>query len=241
MAGYDGKKPIHLCRKCKKYLTPRCSFKLRVLHEGSVWKHTMLVLQNAKPTIEAQLAALLHDVGKPATQQFIGDKIKFLGHDDVGAEMAEAILRRLKFDAETIKHVRTVVENHMRPHTMEDVSEKALRKFIRDLGDELVDAVLDMAEADSLGSLPVENAIPGLRERIQKVRESPVQVSKKPVLNGFDVMSILGIDPKDKTRLKEVGVVGKFLLDLADEYAANGVELTKEIAEKAVRDKFLGR
>ena len=207
--------------------------------EGDVFRHSMLVLQNAKPTIEAQLAALLHDVGKPATQQFIGDKIKFLGHDDVGAEMAEAILRRLKFDAETIKHVKTVVENHMRPHTMEDVSEKALRKFIRDLGDELVDAVLDMAEADSLGSLPVENAIPGLRERIRQVKESPVQVSRKPVLNGFEVMAILGIDPKDKTRLKEVGIVGKFLLDLADEYAERGVELTKDVAEKEVRTRFL--
>ena len=59
--------------------------------EGDVFEHTMLVLENAKPTQEAQLAALLHDAGKPATQGFLGDRISFLGHEKVSAEIAEAV------------------------------------------------------------------------------------------------------------------------------------------------------
>jgi len=84
--------------------------------EGDVFRHTMLVLKSAAPGVDNQLAALLHDVGKPDTQEILADKIQFLGHEKVGAEMAEAIMRRLKFDKQVIKKVSAVVRSHMRPH-----------------------------------------------------------------------------------------------------------------------------
>ena len=120
--------------------------------EGDVLRHTMNVLKNAPATVEGQLAALMHDIGKPSTQEILGEEIHFHGHEDVGAEMAEAMLRRLKFDNETTKQVVTMVRNHMRPHSLSDASEKALRKFVRDLGDEMADAVLELARADEEGS-----------------------------------------------------------------------------------------
>lgn len=201
--------------------------------EGDVYQHVIKVLENAPKTLEGQLAALLHDVGKSKTQNILEDKIQFLGHEDVGAEIAEAILYRLKFDAKTIKKVKAIVENHMRPHSLGNASEKALRKFIRDVGEETADAILDMAEADSLGSYPVENVIPELRERIKKVKESPLKVPKKPILDGEEIMDILGIKPGAK-----VGEVGRFLLELEDDYASSGKKLTKEIAKKEVLKEF---
>jgi len=206
--------------------------------EGDVFRHTLAVLRNAPATVEGQLAALLHDVGKPASQEMVGEAIHFYGHEEVGAEMASAILYRLKFDAATIKKVVSVVRSHMRPYHLVKSDGKAIRKFIRDLGDEVVDAVLDQAEADEKGSLPVGDDVSVVREKIRKVRESPVQVKKLPVLNGREIMSILGIGQNERDRLPEIGEAGKFLLDLADEYASHGEELSKGDAAKALRKRM---
>jgi len=205
--------------------------------EGDVYKHTLEVLRNAPSTIEGQLAALLHDVGKPSTQELIGDALHFYGHEDVGAEITEAILRRLKFDVTTIKKVVTAVRNHMRPHFLSESKDKAIRKFIRDLGDE-IEVTLDLAEADEKGSFPNKHNIPVLRERVKNIRESPLPVSRKPILNGIELMGILGITTQDKQKLPLIGSAGKFLLDLADDYAERGLELTKEEAAHAVRERY---
>jgi putative nucleotidyltransferase with HDIG domain len=208
--------------------------------EGDVYKHTLAVLRHAPPTIEGQLAALLHDVGKPVAQQIVGDAINFRGHEDVGAEMAAAILHRLKFDAATIKKIVTVVRYHMRPHSLGPTStDRALRKFIRDLGDEVMEATLDVAEADEKGSIPQKHNVKVLRERLKRVRETPLPGARKPVLNGNEIMAILGITPRDRARLPEVGAAGKFLITLADEFTERGRELTKSEAERAVRKRFL--
>jgi CRISPR/Cas system-associated endonuclease Cas3-HD len=173
---------------------------------------------------------LLHDIGKPASQKIIDSAIHFYGHEDVGGKIAEAILRRLKFDASTIKKVTTMVKNHMRPYDLVNASEKALRKFIRNIGEELVESVLDLADADEKGSFPAQNQVSKVRERIKKIKESPIKVRNKPVLDGNEIMNILNISSNDKKRLPEIGLAGKFLLELADEYAEQGKELTKEEA-----------
>jgi len=184
--------------------------------EGDVYKHTLNVLRHAPPTIEGQLGALLHDVGKPKTQEIVEGAISFHGHEEVGAEMAKAILYRLKFDAATIKKVVGMVRHHMRPHYLgPEVTDKAIRKFIRDLGDELVDATLDVSEADELGSIPQKHNVKQLRERIKRIKESPLPVSKKPVLDGREIMTALNVKPG-----RVVGEAGRFLLELADDYAA---------------------
>ncbi len=204
--------------------------------EGDVFKHTLLVLRNAPPTVEGQLAALLHDVGKPQTREVVGDAIRFHGHEDVGAEIAKAILYRMKFDAETIKKVVTMVGNHMRPHHLPDASEKALRKFIRDLGEEMTDAVVELAQADeisSLGELSIKGEVQRLKERLKKVREAPVPVARKTVLNGNEIMQLLGVKPGPVIRQ-----VQDFLMDYQDDAAAEGREVTKEDAMKAVMTRF---
>lgn len=207
--------------------------------EGDVFRHTLRVLQNAKPTVEDQLAALLHDVGKPATQEFIEDNIRFLGHEDVGAEMAEAILRRLKYPRKIIDRVVKTIKNHMRAHGVPASGPKGVRRFVRELGGEVLDYVMDLAEADELGRLPSnpENT-KILREKVREVREAPVQVKSTPVLNGHEIMEALGFGPRDKTKLPLVGKSQRFLVELADEYAVRAESLTKEQATHAIQEEF---
>lgn len=227
-----------------KYVLPEFNAIFGVFHDtsrnfhleagGHVWGHCLLVLENAKPGIENQLAALFHDIGKPATRKLNGEKIQFLNHESVGAEMAEEIMRRMKFDNDTIKRVRRLVQHHMRPGYVSDsdTSSKAIRKFIRDVGDDLVDQLLDLAEADTTSNYPVDNYVPALRERIRTSLVA-VPVSNKPVLNGNEIMALLGI-----TGGPIVGDIVKFLLEQQDNYASEGKVLSKEDAHQLVLHKF---
>ncbi|MFC4993674.1 CCA tRNA nucleotidyltransferase [Rubritalea tangerina] len=85
--------------------------------EGDVFVHTRIMLDMLydTPSLELCLAVLLHDIGKPATYTYdpSEDRIRFNGHDKVGAEMAESILRRLKYSNKTIEAVFDMVLNHM--------------------------------------------------------------------------------------------------------------------------------
>jgi putative nucleotidyltransferase with HDIG domain len=201
--------------------------------EGDVFKHTMMVLEQTPPGIENQLAALLHDIGKPSTTTTVEDEIKSLGHEDAGEKIAEAILKRLKFDNKTIDEVTSRVKNHMRPHHLgDDPTPKALRKFIREVGDEMVDAILDLARADETGKIPPTDNIPDLKKKIEEIRKSaPVQ--KKSLLSGKEVMDLLGL----KTG-PEVGNILKYVEDLQDDYANKGQQLSKEDAQKEILKKF---
>lgn len=201
--------------------------------EGDALRHTMMVLKNAKPGVESQLAALLHDTGKASTTQEIEGAIHSYGHEEVSGRIAEEILRRLKFDSDTIKKVKIMVENHMRPHALVSGGPTAIRKFIREVGDELVDSILDLAEADELGKIPQGAMIPGLREKVEEVRKYQAPVRQKAVLNGNEIMALLNIKPSAK--LKEIQ---QFLLDLEDQYASNGKTLDKETAKVKVFEKY---
>ena len=77
-----------------------------------------------------------------------------------------------------------------------------------------------------------------LKERLQKVKESPVKVQRKSVLSGNEIMQELDIKPEDRKRLPEIGKAQKFLLDVADEYAGDGKELTKADAVIELRKRF---
>lgn len=208
--------------------------------EGDVYQHTLSVLKQAAPTVEAQLAALLHDIGKPKTRTvellllrdpskthlIEAEAIHFLRHEEVGAEIAEAMLKRWKFDIDLIKRIKSMVTHHMRPYQLHESRDRVLRKFIRDIGTELVDAVMDLAEADAKGSTPVNNTIPLLRERVHVIQNSPVPVTRRAVLNGNEIMILLSIPPG-----RMIGMLSQALFELEDAYAEKGLILTKQEAE----------
>lgn len=203
--------------------------------EGDAYKHTLMVLKNAPPGVENQIAALLHDVGKASTTDMLEEEIHSYGHEDVGADIAEAVMKRLKFDNDTTDRVKKMVKNHMRPHHLgRGAGPKALRKFIRDVGDELVDSILSLARADELGKIPSTQDIPDLAEKIKKIREnSKEKITEEAILNGKEIMDLLKIPTGT-----EVGRAKKMLLEIEDDYAEKGKKLTKEEARQELLEKF---
>jgi len=200
--------------------------------EKDLFTHVLMVLENAPPGVENQMAALLHDIGKPATTKIIEEQITSKGHEEVGSEIAEAIMKRLKFDNDATGRVKKIVRNHMRPHSLSGAGPKALRKFIRDVGDELVESVLNLARADELGKIPASNDIPDLKKRIEEIK-TRVNITKKPVLNGDEIMELLKIPTGT-----EVGRAKKFLIDLEDDYAEKDKTLSKEEAREELLKEF---
>jgi len=154
--------------------------------------------------------------------------VKFLKHEEAGLQIAEDILRKFKFQLKTINKVLFLIKSHMRPHSLDGASDKALRKFIRDMGDNL-DDVLDLAKADSEGKNPATPYVDKLRERINTLQNAEIAPVTKAILNGKEVMDILSI----KTG-PEVGKINQFILDMQDE----NPQLSKEEAKKAILNKF---
>ena len=196
--------------------------------EGDTYIHTLSVLRKAENGIIPQLVALLHDVGKKKAKTIDeSGKMSFLKHEDYSAEIAEEILTRLKFDRDLIDIVKHIVKNHMRAHFCKEWSTGAIRRFVREAGSNL-DYILNLTQIDNLSSLtlsgePKKDYIEDLRERIKTVTLIPI--SKKPILDGLEIMDTLKIPPS-----KRVGEIGKLLLDLEDEYASSNKILTKEDA-----------
>ncbi len=99
--------------------------------EGDVWTHVMLMLyQLHEPTLTLATGVLFHDVGKPPTFR-IADRIRFDGHAEVGAEMAEKILSRLKFSNEECSQVVSLVSHHMQFKDVPQMRPSTLKRFLR--------------------------------------------------------------------------------------------------------------
>jgi putative nucleotidyltransferase with HDIG domain len=207
-------------------------------NEGDVYRHTMMVLKNAPLTIQGQMAALLHDIGKPKSQEYIDGKIKFLGHEEVGAEMTEAILERMKFPKDIADSVTRIVRHHMRPHHLNingNPSERSIRKFIGEVGDDLED-VLAQALADRQGMLPYIPDVEELKEKVKAVQEKNKALGVDPTklpLNGSEVMEALNIP-----RGPMVGEALRLLKTLQDDYLTEGKVLDKDTAILLLRKHF---
>jgi tRNA nucleotidyltransferase (CCA-adding enzyme) len=122
--------------------------------EGDVFEHTMLVLSHTKASLTLRMAALLHDIGKVPTQK-LNDRAEFsfIGHDEVGAEMADKILRRLNvFNRAEREEIVFLVANHMRAHALGEMNRGKQALLLRHGASELL---LELLLADCHGRLPV--------------------------------------------------------------------------------------
>ncbi len=125
--------------------------------EGDVWTHTLLMLRlmarragegGAPAPPELALAVLLHDIGKPPTR-VEADRIRFHGHDALGAQMAGTILRRLRCSRETIHRVCALVGHHMRFIALRQMRPARRTRWLRD---PLFPLHLELHALDCLGS-----------------------------------------------------------------------------------------
>lgn len=184
-------------------------------HIFSVFEHNVKSLEYSVKmdySLVIRLAALLHDVGKPATRQWkttpTGKKMHqgqrgdwtFYGHQVVGGRMAKKILERLKFSKEITEKVRLLVHEHMFVYDPEMVTLAGVRRLLVRVGEENIDDLIKLREADRIGS-GVPKAQPYrlryLQAMIEKVKKDPIS-AKMLALNGDDLMKELSIEPGKK-------------------------------------------
>ena len=162
--------------------------------EGNVFKHTALVLDNLPedPSPALALGALLHDVGKAATRTHDGKRIRFSGHQKVGAEMTGEICRRLRYSNELTDRVVDMVEHHMRFLDVRRMSPAKLKRFVTQPG---FQSHLDLHRADSLashGDLDAYEFCVEQRRELQAAHGE--QMQPKPLATGDDLIA-LGLEP----------------------------------------------
>ncbi len=179
-----------------------------------VLTHTIAVVKNTSPRKRLRLAALLHDVGKPATRAFGDNGVSFHHHEVVGARMARDRMRALRYSNEDVAAVRKLVFLHLRFHTYGmGWTDSAVRRFVRDAGDELTDLIeltrCDCTTRNKRKAAELSARMDELEARIRALEEAEELASIRPDLDGEQIMAHLGIGPG-----REVGEALNMLLEL---------------------------
>jgi poly(A) polymerase len=162
-------------------------------HSHDVFGHGLLAASLAPRDLVTRLAALLHDVGKPATFELRDGKPTFIGHQEVGAKMAVDALKRLRFSGDVIDAVAKVIRLHMRPIQYDPAGweDKAVRRLVRDAGDQL-DPLLGLARADMRAShFPDLQKMDDLEARIRRLDADAIAAIRSP-LSGEELMARTG-------------------------------------------------
>lgn len=166
-------------------------------HDKNVLDHSLQVLRKSSPELCLRLAALLHDIGKAESRSDDNGEIHFYGHEKTGAESATKILRRLKYPKKTRDIAVLLIRNHMRlkqaGKSAENLSDKAVYRLIRDLGDQL-DHLLELVDADNQSHAPdyrMNGQIKSMKKRFIELRKKIDRT--KPPVNGNDIIEILKI------------------------------------------------
>lgn len=194
-------------------------------HHKDVYEHSLTVLTQAidleksrghEPDLELRLAALLHDIGKPATRRIeAGGVVTFHHHDVVGAKLAAKRLKALRFSNETIATVSRLIELHLRFFGYSEAAwtDSAVRRYVRDAGDQLERLhILTRADVTTRNRRKADRlsfAYDDLEERIAAIAEAEGIAAVRPDLDGEAIMAILGLPPGP-----QVGEAYRFLLDL---------------------------
>ena len=205
-----------------------------------VYEHSLIVLQQVielegarqhepSPDLVLRLAALLHDIGKPATRRFERGGVTFHHHDVVGAKLAKKRLRELRFDNDTVKRVAKLIELHLRFFGYSDQpwSDSAVRRYVRDAGDELQRLHMltraDVTTRNRRKADRLAHAYDDIEQRIAELSEAEQLAAVRPELDGEAIMRILQIGPGPV-----VGRAYKYLLEVRLDEGTIGEEAVTE-------------
>jgi poly(A) polymerase len=190
-----------------------------------VFEHTLTVVDQAidyekdyglEADFVLRFAALMHDIGKPATRKLEpGGGVSFYHHDLVGAKLAKKRMQALRFDNDTIKSVTLLIELHLRFFGYSDQAwtDSAIRRYVRDAGDQLLRlhalTRADVTTRNKRKADRLSHAYDDLEQRIAQLAEQEQLDSMRPDLSGEDIMRILDLKPS-----REVGEAYNYLLEL---------------------------
>jgi len=210
-------------------------------HHKDVYQHSLTVLDQAieleelrhpgsPPDLVLRLAALLHDIGKPATKRTeAGGVVTFHHHDVVGAKLAKKRLKELRYDNETVNDAGKLIELHLRffGYTEGAWTDSAVRRYVRDAGPLLERLhILTRADVTTRNRRKADRlafAYDDLEQRIAVLSEEEELAAIRPDLDGEQIMAILGIRPG-----REVGEAYRYLLELRLEEGALGADVATD-------------
>lgn len=197
--------------------------------EGDVWDHSLKSIDSLReeeidpnplreklPDLALKWAVILHDIGKFDTFD-IDDRIRYNGHAEIGAEMAKKIMNRLRFPLKTIQKTSWLIEKHMLIVPLFEMPEKRRRHWFLEPHFE---DLLEVYRCDSMGIIPLdlslyEKLLFLYRSEIAKLRLMP-----KNLINGNDVMEILGIEKGQR--------VGKIIKEIREKQIEGDIKNRKE-------------
>jgi poly(A) polymerase len=210
-----------------------------VHHHKDVYAHSLAVLQRAialetaGPDLTLRMAALLHDIGKPRTRAFGPAGVSFHHHEVVGASMARARLRALRYPKTFVEDVVRLIELHLRFHGYGrgEWTDSAVRRYVRDAGP-LLDRLNALVRSDCTTrnrrkAATLAAAYGELETRMAELAEEEKLAALRPDLDGRQIMEILGVPPG-----RVIGAARAFLLEQRLEHGplepAEAVRLLRE-------------
>lgn len=215
------------------YIIPELMAGMGVMHSNKpvdVLEHNLIACKIIRNTLSLRLAALLHDIAKPATAVNGEDGIKFPKHQIKSAAVAKKILQRLRFDNKTIKKVVLLIENHMFYYT-KDSSLADARRLVSKVGWENIYDLIDLRVADKIASGFDTIYSPGLKKLIMdleviKEENSDYQI-KDLAVTGKDIMTELKMPAGP-----QIGEILNFLLDkVLEDPSLNNRDTLLELAK----------
>jgi putative nucleotidyltransferase with HDIG domain len=158
--------------------------------EGDVFVHTriMLGLLPAQVSLSLVWSVLLHDIAKPATfTQDPDGRIRFNGHDKLGAEMSEEILRRLKYPNDVIEPTVEAVANHM---VFKDVQKMRISRLKRFMARPGFEDEMELHRVDCQSSNGFSDNYDFIRMKQEEFGHDPLPLIPKPLINGHELMKL---------------------------------------------------
>lgn len=194
-----------------------------------VLAHTIAVTSKTRPDLKVRLAALFHDIGKPATRSFDHGGVTFRHHEAVGAKMTRTRLRELGFDKPMVKDVTELVRLSGRFKGYGDGwSDAAVRRYAREAGhllgdlNELIRS--DCTTRNRAKELRLHRLIDELEERIVSLARADAEAAERPQIDGKAVMDRYGVGGGP--------LIGKALAHLLDIKRAEGELDPDELYER---------
>lgn len=218
-------------------------------HHKDVYQHSLTVLEQAialegprrvpgvthpetvdGPDLRLRLAALLHDIGKPATRRFEdGGGVSFHHHEVVGAKLTSKRLKALRFDKSVVADVSRLVELHLRFHGYGtgEWTDSAVRRYVTDAGPLLPRLHLltrsDSTTRNARKAARLARTYDELEARIEQLKAQEELAAVRPELDGRQIGEILGVAPG-----RVIGEAYRYLLALRLDEGVLGPEVARE-------------